>query len=138
MTRNKMSNIDFGIGIIKNSILDNLEKHFKNLDLDDLTLTTIIETIENEKTAAEIPKKSRKKVINLDRPKREIAPANQCQRIMKNGEKCRGIKTNDVTKSCWGHMTPQEREAHRLSKSKPAVTGKKYSVHRKAEDEADE
>jgi hypothetical protein len=133
-----MTNIELGLGIIKNSVLDSLEKSFRKLDLDDDTLATIIETIEIEKSVEEYPKKSKKKVINLDRPKREIAPQNQCQRKMKSGEKCRGIKTNNITNSCWGHMTAKEKEEHRLSKNKPAVSGKKYSVHRKAEDDADE
>jgi hypothetical protein len=55
---------------------------------------------------------------------------------MKNGQRCHGIKTNNITKSCWGHMTPTEKEEHRMSKNKPS--GKKYSLQRKLEDEADE
>jgi hypothetical protein len=133
----KKNNIDYGLGIIKNTILDDLEKSLSKLGLDDDIHAMIIEVIENEKSVDE-PKKSRKKVINLDRPKREIAPENQCQRKMKTGEKCKGIKTNNITKSCWGHMTSKEKEEHRLSKNKPVTTGKKYSLHRKAEDEADE
>ena len=133
MTKN---NIDLGLGIIKNTILDNLEKSFRKLDLSDDVLSAILETIDKEKAADEYPKKSRKKIINLDRPKREIAPENQCQRVMKNGQRCHGIKTNNITKSCWGHMTATEKEEHRMSKNKPS--GKKYSLQRKREDEADE
>lgn len=133
MTKN---NIELGLGIIKNTILDNLEKSFKKLDLGKEVDALIMEVIENEKAADEYPKKTKKKVINLDRPKREIAPENQCQRIMKNGQKCHGIKTNNITKSCWGHMTATEKEEHRMSKNKPS--GKKHSVHRQLEDEADE
>jgi hypothetical protein len=133
MTKN---NIDLGLGIIKNTILDNLEKSFRKLDLSEDVNNLILEVIEKEKAAEEYPKRSRKKVINLDRPKREIAPENQCQRIMKNGQRCHGIKTNNITKSCWGHMTASEKEEHRMSKSKPS--GKKYSLQRKLEDDADE
>jgi hypothetical protein len=138
MTKSKMTNIELGLGIIKNSVLDNLEKSFKKLDLDDDSLALVLETIENEKVIEDYPKKSKKKVIHLDRPKREIAPENQCKRKMKNGEKCRGIKTNNITNSCWGHMTAKEKEEHRLSKNKPTISNKKHSLHRKAEDEADE
>jgi hypothetical protein len=133
MTKN---NIELGLGIIKNTILDNLEKSFKKLDLGKEVDALIMEVIETEKAADEYPKKSKKKVINLDRPKREIAPENQCQRIMKNGQRCHGIKTNNITKSCWGHMTATEKEEHRMSKNKPS--GKKHSLQRQLEDEADE
>jgi hypothetical protein len=98
MTKN---NIDLGLGIIKNTILDNLEKSFRKLDLSD-----------------------------------DVLGANQCQRFMKNGQRCHVIKTNNITKSCWGHMTSTEKEEHRMSKNKPS--GKKYSLQRKLEDEADE
>lgn len=134
MTKN---NIELGLGIIKNTILDNLEKSFRQLDLSEDVSAMVLEVIEKEKSAEEYPKKSKKKkVINLDRPKREIAPENQCQRVMKNGQRCHGIKTNNITKSCWGHMSATEKEEHRMSKTKP--TGKKHSLQRKLEDEADE
>lgn len=135
MTKN---NIELGLGIIKNSILDNLEKSFRKLDLDEDVLAIINETIEKERVAEDTTtRKSKKKVVRLDRPKREIAPENQCHRMMKNGEKCHGIKTNNITQSCWGHMTAKEKEEHRISKNKPAI-GKKYALEREAEDEADE
>jgi hypothetical protein len=131
------SNIDIGINIIRNAVLDSLYLKISTLNLDDDVLTRLNEALDEEKSNdTVIPKK--KKQINFNHPKREIAPENQCTRTMKNGEKCKGIKTNDITQSCWGHMTAAEKEEHRLNKGKTPVGKKKYVAQRKAEDAVNE
>ena len=46
----KKNNIDYGLGIIKNTILDDLEKSLSKLGLDDDIHAMIIEVFENEKS----------------------------------------------------------------------------------------
>jgi hypothetical protein len=131
------SNIDIGVSIIRNAVLDNLLIKLSNLNLDEDVMSVLTQSIEEEKSNdTVIPKK--KKQISFNHPKREIAPENQCTRMMKNGEKCKGIKTNDITQSCWGHMTAAEKEEHRLNKGKTPVGKKKYVAQRKAEDAVNE
>lgn len=129
------SNINtLAINIIKNNILDELAIKFKGLDLDEDTMGEINKLVDDER--CEEPKKSKKKTIKLHGPKREIAPENQCQRLMKNGNKCGSIRTNRITNSCWAHMTEKEKDEHRKGMTKKSSG--KYSFHRAEEDKVDE
>jgi hypothetical protein len=131
------SEITVGVNIIRNAILDELIGKIADIDISDDAKDVVAAMLAEEKTA---DKRKKKRVVNLDAPKRTIPEENQCTRLMKNGEKCRAIKTNDITGSCWGHMTAAEREEHKTNKehAKIAIGKKKYTAQRKAEDDVDE
>ena len=134
-----VNNIDIAVNIIKNDILDNIVEKIKNLHIDDESIEIVVETLLKEKK--EITNTKRKLPNNTRRPKKEIPLDRQCTRNAKNGNKCSGIRTNNITKSCWSHMTPTERIEHSESKKNEASTSKgkmKYTLEREKEDEADE
>ena len=106
----KLTNIDNGVGIIKNAILDNVIERIKLIDLNEQVYVKVVEIIEDEKVGVSIRKKKRE-VYDLDKPKKVIPSERQCTRQSKNG-KCGAIRTNDVTKSCWAHMSQAEKDEH--------------------------
>lgn len=131
-----VKNIDIAINIIKNDILDDIVAKVKNLHIDDESIEIVVDAILNEKKQTPI-----KKTSTITRPKKEIPIERQCTRTAKNGNKCTGIRTNNITKSCWSHMTPAEKAEHTDSKKNEPSTSKgkmKYTFERQKEDEADE
>ena len=113
-SKKQLTNIDHGVGIIKNAILDNIIERIKLLDLDEQSYTKLTEVFDDEKANVSIRKKKNEKE---DKPKKVIPSERQCTRRSKNG-KCGAIRTNDVTKSCWAHMSQAEKDEHMGMKNK--------------------
>lgn len=146
MSSNKpLTNIDYGVGIITNTILDNVIEALSKLNFNEETNTKILEVINQQKIANIQPQKKKStKVKNTETKVRTIEEKNQCQRELKSGGKCKGIKTNNITNSCWGHMSPEEKEQHRIMKNGVSAKTNKniiklsYDEQRRLEDLADE
>ncbi|CAO3620942.1 unnamed protein product [Cunninghamella echinulata] len=137
VTSKKLSNIDHGVGIIKNAILDNIIERVKLLDLDENAYMKIMAIFDDEKENISIRKKKRE-VYDLDKPKKVIPLERQCTRKSKDGKACGAIRTNDVVKSCWAHMSQAEKDEHMEMKKSNVKTSNKYKIRREAEDMADE
>jgi predicted RNA-binding protein with RPS1 domain len=110
----KLSNIDHGVGIIKNAIIDNIIERIKTLDLDEETYLKVVNIFDDEKADVSIRKK--KNEVN-DKPKKVIPKERRCTRKSKDGKTCGALRTNDVTKSCWAHMSQAEKDEHAELKS---------------------
>jgi hypothetical protein len=147
MSYNKpLTNIEYGVGIITNTILDNVIEEINKLHLDSETQLRILEAINTQKlTITQPPKsKSKSKSKNTEIKQRVISEENQCQRQLKSGGKCHGIKTNNITNSCWGHMSIEEKEQHQLMKNGNNIKSSKkiiklsYDEQRRLEDLVDD
>jgi hypothetical protein len=134
-----VKNIDLAINIIKNDILDDIVEKINKLHIDDETMEIVVNAVLSEKK--DTTTTTKRKIPTTTRPKKEIPLDRQCTRTAKNGTKCCGIRTNNITKSCWSHMTPAEKAEHTDSKKNEPSTSKgkmKYTLEREKEDEADE
>jgi hypothetical protein len=136
VTNKKLTNIDHGVGIIKNAIIDNIIERIKTLDLDEDTYLKVVNVFDDEKADVSIRKK--KNEVN-DKPKKVIPKERRCTRKSKDGKTCGALRTNDVTKSCWAHMSQAEKDEHmELKKSSGSKTSNKYKIKRDVEDNVDE
>ncbi|PVU86270.1 hypothetical protein BB559_006578 [Furculomyces boomerangus] len=106
------------INIIKDAIIDDLVKQFEDFEFEGnqdhvLTIEEVITILKHNETR--LPTKEKKAPKVKDEKKvRKIKEENRCTRTTKAGQRCGAPRSS--SSSCWGHMSPDEREEYKSAK----------------------